>query len=149
MALFCSVCNRERVQSSSREGPLSGPAPQVALWSIHGRVHRVQIWWMWWERKQLQDRATVYENMRGSVQSQFWHPVYPRVSDRLSLEPHPLRIQPEFSSCDLQSAPRGKFKILGCHSIGHSKEKRVYVHVRYSELFPRYRYFTVQFQNCW
>jgi hypothetical protein len=27
--------------------------------------------------------------------------------------------------------------------------KKTYVHVSYSERFPRYRYFTVQFQNCW
>jgi hypothetical protein len=27
-------------------------------------------------------------------------------------------------------------------------KKCVYVHVTYSERFPRYSYFTVQFQNC-
>jgi hypothetical protein len=30
-------------------------------------------------------------------------------------------------------------------SIGHSKQKCVYVHVSYSERFPRYSYFTVQY----
>jgi hypothetical protein len=35
--------------------------------------------------------------------------------------------------------------ILGGHSIGHSKQKSVYVHVSYSEPFPRYSYFTVQY----
>jgi hypothetical protein len=38
--------------------------------------------------------------------------------------------------------------ILGGHSIGHSKQKSVYVHLSYSEQFPRYSYFTLQFQNC-
>jgi hypothetical protein len=35
--------------------------------------------------------------------------------------------------------------ILGGHSIGHSKQKNVYVHVSYSERFPRNNYFTVQY----
>jgi hypothetical protein len=34
---------------------------------------------------------------------------------------------------------------VGGHSIGHSKQKSVYVHVSYSERFPRYSYFTVQY----
>ena len=33
--------------------------------------------------------------------------------------------------------PGGKVNILGGHSIGHSKQKRLYEHVSYSELFPR------------
>jgi hypothetical protein len=44
--------------------------------------------------------------------------------------------------------PGGKVNILGGHSIGHSKQESVYVHMPYSKLFPRQRYFTVQFQNC-
>jgi hypothetical protein len=30
-----------------------------------------------------------------------------------------------------------KVNMLGGHSIGHSKQKSVYVHVSYSERFPR------------
>jgi hypothetical protein len=30
----------------------------------------------------------------------------------------------------------GKVNILGGHNIGHSKQKSVYVHVFYFELFP-------------
>jgi hypothetical protein len=37
----------------------------------------------------------------------------------------------------IQSVPGGKVNILGGHSIGHSKQKIVYVHVSYSERFPR------------
>jgi hypothetical protein len=37
----------------------------------------------------------------------------------------------------LQSVAVGKVNILGGHSIGHSKQKSVYVHVSYSERFPR------------
>jgi hypothetical protein len=33
---------------------------------------------------------------------------------------------------------------MGGHSIGHSEQKIVYVHVSYSERFPRQSYFTVQ-----
>jgi hypothetical protein len=33
----------------------------------------------------------------------------------------------------------------GGHSIGHSKQ--MYVHVSYSERFPRYSYFTVQYRT--
>jgi hypothetical protein len=50
---------------------------------------------------------------------------------------------------DTQNVPEGKVNILGGHSIGHSKQKIVYVHVPYSEQFPRWGYFTLQFQNCW
>jgi hypothetical protein len=36
--------------------------------------------------------------------------------------------------------------ILGSHSIGHSKQEEiVYVHVFYSERFPRYSCFSVQY----
>jgi hypothetical protein len=48
----------------------------------------------------------------------------------------------------IQRVPWGNFNILGGHSIGHSKLKSIYVRVSYSELFPRYSYFTDQFQNC-
>ena len=44
----------------------------------------------------------------------------------------------------IQSVPGGNVNSLGRHSIGHSKQKIVYVHVCYSERFPRYSYFTVQ-----
>jgi hypothetical protein len=40
--------------------------------------------------------------------------------------------------------PRAKINILGGHTIGHSKQKRLYEHVSYSERFPRYSYLTVQ-----
>jgi hypothetical protein len=43
-----------------------------------------------------------------------------------------------------QQKPLRKVNILGGHSIGHSKQKVVYIHVSYSERFPRYDYFTVQ-----
>jgi hypothetical protein len=42
----------------------------------------------------------------------------------------------------IQSVPGEKVNILGGHSIGHSKQKNIYVHVSYSERFPRYSYFT-------
>jgi hypothetical protein len=45
----------------------------------------------------------------------------------------------------VQSVPGGKVNILGGHIIGHSKQKTVCVHVSYSERFPRYSYFTVQY----
>jgi hypothetical protein len=35
----------------------------------------------------------------------------------------------------IQDVPVGKVNILGGHSIGHSKQKSVYVHVSYSERF--------------
>jgi hypothetical protein len=39
---------------------------------------------------------------------------------------------------NIQGVPGGKVSILGGHNIGHSKQKKtVYVHVSYSELFPR------------
>jgi hypothetical protein len=37
----------------------------------------------------------------------------------------------------IQGVPGGEYNILGGHSIGHSKQKGVYVHVSYSERFPR------------
>jgi len=37
----------------------------------------------------------------------------------------------------IQSVPGGNVTILGCHNIGHSKQKTVHVHVSYSERFPR------------
>jgi hypothetical protein len=37
----------------------------------------------------------------------------------------------------IQGVPRGKVNILGGYSIGHSKQKSVFVHVSYSEQFPR------------
>jgi hypothetical protein len=45
----------------------------------------------------------------------------------------------------MQNVPRGRFNILGGYSTGNSKQKSVYVHVSYSERFPRYSYFTVQY----
>jgi hypothetical protein len=44
----------------------------------------------------------------------------------------------------IQGVPVRKVNILIGHSIGHSKQKSVYVHVSYFELFPRYSYFTLQ-----
>jgi hypothetical protein len=40
-------------------------------------------------------------------------------------------------NCCLQGVPGGKVNIPGSHSIGHSKQKRVHMHVFYSERFPR------------
>jgi hypothetical protein len=37
----------------------------------------------------------------------------------------------------IQSVSGGKISIVGGHSIGDSKRKHVYVHVSYSEQFPR------------
>jgi hypothetical protein len=53
----------------------------------------------------------------------------------------------KFQHVDLQLyrlSPGGKNNILGGHSIVHCKQKNVYVHMPYSERFPRYSYFTVQ-----
>jgi hypothetical protein len=36
-----------------------------------------------------------------------------------------------------QGAPGGNVNTLGGNSIGHSEKKHVYVHVSYSEKFPR------------
>jgi len=38
--------------------------------------------------------------------------------------------------------PEGNVNIMGGHTIGHSKQKSIYVHVSYSERFPRQSYFT-------
>jgi hypothetical protein len=43
-------------------------------------------------------------------------------------------MQPDFI---IQDVPGVKVNILGGHSISHSKQKSVYVHVSYSEWFPR------------
>jgi hypothetical protein len=42
-----------------------------------------------------------------------------------------------YSPPNIQNVPGGKVSILGGHSIGHSKQKFLYVHVSYSERFPR------------
>jgi hypothetical protein len=49
----------------------------------------------------------------------------------------------------IQSVPGGKANILEGHSIGHSKQKSVYVPMSYYEKFLRWSSFTVQFRNCW
>jgi hypothetical protein len=36
-----------------------------------------------------------------------------------------------------EGVPGGNFNIRGGHSIGHSKQEGVYIHVSYSERFPR------------
>jgi hypothetical protein len=41
------------------------------------------------------------------------------------------------SHTHLERVPGGKVNILGGHNIGHSKQKSVYVHVPYFELFSR------------
>jgi hypothetical protein len=49
-------------------------------------------------------------------------------------------VLPLISTCfrhKTYSVPGGKVDILGGHSTGHSKQKTVYVHVSYSERFPR------------
>jgi hypothetical protein len=38
---------------------------------------------------------------------------------------------------NIQSVPGGKVKYLGSRSIGHSKQKSVYVHISCSERFPK------------
>jgi hypothetical protein len=43
----------------------------------------------------------------------------------------------EKEQTNIQSVTGGKVNILGDHNIGHSKQKNVYVHVSYSERFPR------------
>jgi hypothetical protein len=45
----------------------------------------------------------------------------------------------------IQSVPGGKVNILGGHNISHSKQGIAYVHVSYSERFPRYSHFTVHY----
>jgi hypothetical protein len=48
----------------------------------------------------------------------------------------------------IQSAPGGKVNILGGHNIGHSKQKSVYVHVCYSEQFPRSLYSSLDIRQA-
>jgi hypothetical protein len=48
------------------------------------------------------------------------------------------------SNSRIQNVPGGKASVLGGHSIGHSKQKKLYM---YMCRIPNY--FTVQFQNCW
>jgi hypothetical protein len=45
----------------------------------------------------------------------------------------------------MQRVPGGKASIQGGRSIGHSKQDSVYVHVSYSERFPRQSYITLQY----
>jgi hypothetical protein len=72
-----------------------------------------------WESKRERESASLY--VRG-----LWHSYY----------------------LNIRTVPGEVVNILGGHSISHSKQKSVYVHVSYSEQFPRQSYFTVQFQNC-
>jgi hypothetical protein len=58
-----------------------------------------------------------------------------------------LEKDPEYSSNLYRMPPRRKVSILAGHSICHSKQKRIYVHVSCSERFPRCSYFTVQTSN--
>jgi hypothetical protein len=46
----------------------------------------------------------------------------------------PKKIGAQFYLQDIQGE---KVNILGGHSVGHSKQRSVYVHVSYSERFPR------------
>jgi hypothetical protein len=43
----------------------------------------------------------------------------------------------EKEQTNIENVPGGKVNILGDHSIGHAKQKSVYVHVSYSERFAR------------
>jgi hypothetical protein len=47
---------------------------------------------------------------------------------------------------NIQDVPGGKVSILGDHRISHSEQKSVSVRVSYSEWFPKWSCFTVQFQ---
>jgi hypothetical protein len=38
---------------------------------------------------------------------------------------------------NIQGVAEGKVNIMRGHSIGHSKQKSVYLHMSYSERFPR------------
>jgi hypothetical protein len=44
---------------------------------------------------------------------------------------------PKAHAMEMYAFPGGKVNILGGHSIGHSKQKSVYVHMPCSERFPR------------
>jgi hypothetical protein len=59
------------------------------------------------------------------------------VSRALYINPHPSFPSIPLSETYVQNVPGGKVNIVGGHSIGHSKQKNVYVHVSYSERFPR------------
>jgi hypothetical protein len=61
-----------------------------------------------------------------------------RINDRFSsgAEVFPL-CTALYRSAPIQIAPGGKVSILRGHSVGHSKQKGAYVHVSYSERFPR------------
>jgi hypothetical protein len=48
-----------------------------------------------------------------------------------------LHLTERFYSNRIQSVPGGKITIMGGHSIGHSKQNSLYVHVSYSERFQR------------
>ena len=50
-------------------------------------------------------------------------------------EPHNKEMSRHNDS--IQGVPGGNVNILGGHRIGHSKQKSLYVHVSYSERFPR------------
>jgi hypothetical protein len=43
----------------------------------------------------------------------------------------------EWGNKTMYGVPRGNVNNLGGHSIGHSKQKSVYVQVPYSKRFPR------------
>jgi hypothetical protein len=45
---------------------------------------------------------------------------------------------PEILTSYIQSVSRGKVNILGGYCIGHYKQKSLYEHLSFSELFPRY-----------
>jgi hypothetical protein len=60
----------------------------------------------------------------------------PNVSNFLFIYPSIVRL--------IQDVLGGKVNILGSRFIEHSKQKLVYLHVFYSERFPRYSYFTVR-----
>jgi hypothetical protein len=47
-----------------------------------------------------------------------------------------------------QDVSGGKVNILGRQSVGHSKQKSIYVHLSSSEQFPRQSYFTVRHTPC-
>jgi hypothetical protein len=50
-----------------------------------------------------------------------------------------------YSMIYIQDDPGKEVYILEGHSISHSKQKSINVHVSCSEQFPRYSYFTVQY----
>jgi hypothetical protein len=57
---------------------------------------------------------------------------------------HINTISAQFWNVKGYCVPGGEVNILGGHCVGHSGQKSVYVHVSYSERFPRYSYFGVQ-----